>query len=228
MVVTDDQVDTLHPLLEQLVAAELALVGVLVHVVGGAHVIEEPREEVVRVPRQVVVVVFTDVGRLELLDLSFHLVELVHDRLAGLGRPRVALAALREEFTLAGLQLLDLRLGLDEFAGRVSEGLTLLVVDVDVAHRGLPFKYDRPDRLRASDRACVLDELAHLLVDVRRDDDRSVVLAGVFERGHERREGLPRPRRALEQHVLTPVQRVGDPVHRLALVRVRLLVREEP
>jgi len=37
------------------------------------------------------------------------------------------------------------------------------------------------------------DELAHLLVDVRRDDHRLVRLAGVRERRRERCERLPRP-----------------------------------
>jgi len=171
----------------------------------------------------------TDVCGVVLVDIGLQLVvELVHHRLASLGRPRVALAALGQQLALAGLQLADLALGLHHLAGGVPESLTLLVVDVDVAHRRLPFKYDRADGRFAGDRAGVLDELPHLLVDVGRNDDRAVVFTGVFQGGHECGEGLPRPGCALEQHVLPAVQRVGDPVHRLALVRVRLLVREEP
>ena len=97
-----------------------------------------------------------------------------------------------------------------------------------MTHLGFALEDDRADRLRAGDRAGVVDELPHLLVDVGGDDDCFVVFARVGECGHERGEGLAGAGRALEEHVAGLLQRVGDPVDGLALVRIRRLVGEEP
>jgi len=96
-----------------------------------------------------------------------------------------------------------------------------------VTHRPFPAEDDRAQPFLLGDGAGVLDELAHLLVDVGRDDDGLVRLAGVFQRRHERRQGLAGPAGPLEQHVVALAQGLVDGGHRLPLVVVGLLEREK-
>jgi len=68
VVVTDHQIDALHPVFQQFVATELLLLGELVDVVGRAHVVVEPRVELVVVAHEVVVVVLAGVLLFQTLD----------------------------------------------------------------------------------------------------------------------------------------------------------------
>jgi len=60
-----------------------------------------------------------------------------------------------------------------------------------VAHRPLAAEDDGTQALFLGDSAGVLDELAHLLVDVGRDDDGLVGVPGVLQGRDERRQRLP-------------------------------------
>jgi len=92
----------------------------------------------------------------------------------------------------------------------------------------LSMEDDRPEGFGLVDRTGFGDELAHLLVDVGRDDNRAIRFPGVSERRCQGGEGLARAARALEQGVAAGVQGRPDAVHGLLLVVVCLLVREEP
>ena len=204
------------------------LVCPLVDVVGRADVLEQPVVERVGVAGEVLVETVTDVALLaERLHLRLDALEFVHHGAAGVGRLLAPGSGGVEQFPLAGLERAEVLLVVDEFPGRVTQGLALLVTDVDVAHRGLPAEHHGPYRGLPGDGAGVADELAHLLVDVRRDHDRLVVLAGVLERRHQCRERLARPTGSLEEDVSPLAEGVVDAAHRLALVVVRLLEREK-
>jgi len=227
VIVADREVHALDAVLQELVPAEAGLLGVLVDVLGRAHAVVEPLVEVVVVPDEVVVVALADVALAEVFEFVLHGFEFVEDGVAGLGGLAVALAALLQQGLLALLQLALVALGVHELVGVVAEDLALLVVHVDVAHRPLPLEDDRAQRRGVVNLAGLADELPHLLVDVRRDDDRLVRLAGVRERRRERGERLPGAAGALKEHVPAGVEGVPDAVHRLPLVVVRRRLREE-
>ena len=190
-------------------------------------VVVEPRVEVVVVADEVVVVVFADGPVAQFLQFLLQRLQFLDDGAPGLGGLVVAALHPVEQCLLLALQSRDVLLLLDDRPGGVPEGLTLLVADVDVTHGGLPPEDHRTDRLRPGDGAGVLDELAHLLVDVGRNDDGLARFAGVFQRGHERGQRFPRPAGPLVQHVVALPKGLVDGGHRLPLVVVGLLEGEK-
>ncbi len=202
VVVTDHEVDALHPLLQQLVPTEVPAVGVLVYLVGRPDVLVEPPVEGVGVCGEVVVVALADVLPLaDGLGPGLQFLEFREHRPAGVGRLPVALAARLEEFALPLFEFVDVALFVHQLAGRIPERLTLLVAHVDVTHRGLPAEDDRPEVGRVGDGGGLPAELPGLLVDVGGDDDRFAGLAGVFQGRGERRQRLAGPGCPLEEDV---------------------------